>query len=199
MHAARQEGLRIEFAKIEAPLLRPVVMHKLRIASQPRRPVSRDWSKSPRVELDLNLAAIFSRARGRVLRTLTAEGIAVDIRRRIRTAHLAAFRLADPRAICCRTISSSPESNFMSKTASTIVDLHNGTLSGAQIEAGVFSASEITIDSPWFRKSFSQLRGATSWQESRLSVGAITLTRGLDLDAVASISRRSARAGLASR
>ncbi len=72
----------------------------------------------------------------------------------------------------------------MSKTADTIVDLHNGTLSGAQIEAGVFSASEITIVSPWFRKSFAQLRGTTSWQDTRLSIGALTLTRGLDLDAI---------------
>ncbi len=66
----------------------------------------------------------------------------------------------------------------------TVVDLRNGTLSGAQIEAGVFSAGEITIVSPWFRKSFSDLRGATSWQDNRLSIGALTLTRGLDLDAV---------------
>jgi hypothetical protein len=66
----------------------------------------------------------------------------------------------------------------------TVVDLHNGMLSGAQIEAGVFSASDITIASPWFHKSFSQLRGATSWEESRLTIGALTLTRGLDLDVV---------------
>ena len=57
-------------------------------------------------------------------------------------------------------------------------------LSGAQIEAGTFNATDVTIESPWFRKSFSQVRGATSWQEKRLTVGALTLTRGLDLDAV---------------
>jgi hypothetical protein len=70
------------------------------------------------------------------------------------------------------------------ENGNTVVDLHNGMFSGAQIEAGVFSASDITIASPWFRKTFSQLRGATSWQDSRLTVGALTLTRGLDLDAV---------------
>ncbi len=179
--AARQEGLQIEFAKIEAPLLRPVVVHKLQITSRPEAPF-RVRVESPRVELALDLAALFSRARGRVLRTLATDGIAVDIRM---DPHTTSQRFA------WRTLGDLLPDNFRLsgvqlhvENGGTIVDLHNGTLSGAQIEAGVFSASEITIVSPWFRKNFSQLRGTTSWQDTRLSIGAITLTRGLDLDAV---------------
>lgn len=179
--AAQQEGLQIEFEKIEAPLLRPVVVHKLQIASHPEAPF-RVRIESPRVELALDLGAIFSRARGRVLRTLTTDGITVDIRRNSdATSHRFAWR----------TLGDLLPDNFRLSGAElhvengeTIVDLHNGTLSGAQIEAGIFSASEITIVSPWFRKSFAQLRGTTSWQDTRLSIGAITLTRGLDLDAI---------------
>jgi hypothetical protein len=179
--AARQEGLRIEFEKIEAPLWRPVVVHKLQISNQPEAPFSVRVD-SPRVELALNLAALFNRSRGRVLRTLTTEAVTADIRRNPGSA---SHRFA------WRTIEDLLADNFKLsgvdlhvENGDTIVDLHNGTLSGTQIEAGVFSAGEVTIVSPWFRKSFSQLRGTTSWQESRLSIGALTLTRGLDLDVI---------------
>src|SRR5436190_14169708 len=77
---ARQEKLRIEFQKIEAPLLRPVVVHKVQIASQADAPF-RVVVEASRVELGLNFAAIFIRSRGRFLRSLTAEAIRADIRR----------------------------------------------------------------------------------------------------------------------
>jgi hypothetical protein len=180
---ARQEGLRIEFEKIEAPLLRPVVVRKLQITSQTDAPF-RVMIEAPRVELDLNFTAIFDRSRGRFLRSLTAEAISVDIRRNLQPP-------PTPQRFAWRILEDSLADNFKLsgvelhiENGDTVVDLHNGVLSGAQIEAGVFSASNITIASPWFRKTFSQLRGATSWQESRLTVGALTLTRGLDLDAV---------------
>lgn len=179
--AARQEGLRIEFEKIEAPLWRPVVVHKLQIASQPEAPFN-VRIESPRVELALNLAAIFNRSRGHVLRTLTTDGVTVDIRRNPQPAS---------QRFAWRTIEDLLADNFKLsgvelhvENGDTIVDLHNGTLSGAQIEAGVFSAGEVTIVSPWFRKSFSHLRGTTSWQDNLLSIGALTLTRGLDLDVI---------------
>jgi hypothetical protein len=180
---ARQEGLRIEFGKIEAPLLRPVVVHKLQIASQTNAPF-RVVVEASRVELDLNFAAIFNRSQGRFLRSFTVEAINVDIRRNLQPPPAS-------QGFAWRILEDFLADNFKLsgvelhvENGNTVVDLHNGMLSGAQIEAGVFSASDITIVSPWFRKSFSQLRGATSWQESRFTVGALTLTRGLDLDAV---------------
>jgi hypothetical protein len=180
---ARQEGLRIEIGEIQAPLFRPVVMQKLQIASQPEAPF-RVMVAASRVELSLDFAAIISRSRGRFVRSLTGETITVDIRRNPETPpaaqrfpwHILGDSLADNFKL------SGVELHV--ENGDTIVDLHNGILSGAQIEAGVFSASDITIQSPWFRKSFSSLRGATSWQESRLTIGALTLTRGLDIDTV---------------
>jgi hypothetical protein len=180
---ARQEGLRIEFGKIEAPLLRPVVVHKLQIASQADAPF-RVMVEASRVELDLNFAAIFNRSRGRFLRSLTVDAIGVHIRRNLQPPPA-------PQRFAWRILEDFLADNFKLsgvelhvENGNTVVDLHNGMLSGAQIEAGIFSASDITIVSPWFRKSFSQLRGTTSWQESRFTIGALTLTRGLDLDAV---------------
>jgi hypothetical protein len=181
--AARQEGLRIAFEKIEAPLLRPVVVYKLQIVSQTDAPflVTADVS---RAELALNFAAIFSQSRGRFLHSLAAEGIAVDIRRNPQPSPA-------PQRFAWQLLDDLLADNFKFsgvelhiENGTTIVDLHDGVLSGNQIEAGVFTASDITIESPWFRKNFSQLRGATSWQEHRLTVGALTLTRGLDLDAL---------------
>jgi hypothetical protein len=179
----RQEGLRIEVGKIEAPLFRPVVVHQLRIASQAGA-TFRVMVEASRVELALNFAAIFTRSRGRFLRSLTGETIVVDIRRNPETP-------PPTQRFAWRALEDSLADNFKLsgvelhvENGDTVVDLHNGVLSGAQIEAGVFSASDITIASPLFRKSFSNLRGATSWQENRLTIGALTLTRGLDIDVV---------------
>ena len=180
---ARQEGLLIVFEKIEAPLLRPVVVHKLQITSQADAPFH-VMVEAPRVELGLNFAALFDQSRGRFLRSLMVEAICVDISRNPQSPPA-------PQRFAWQIIEDLLADNFKLsgvelhvENGDTVVDLHNGTLSGAQIEAGVFSASDFTIVSPWLRKSFSQLRGVTSWQESWLTVGALTLTRGLDLDAV---------------
>ncbi len=181
---AQQEGLHIEFEKIEAPFLRPVVVHKLKVASEADAPFQVTID-APRVDLVLNLAALVNRSHGRFLRSLAVDGIEVNVRRNLQPP------AASPRRFAWRMLEQCLADNFKLsgielhvENGDTVVDLHNGLLSGAQTEAGVFSASEITIVSPWFRKSFVQLRGATSWQESRLTVGALTLTRGLDLEAV---------------
>jgi hypothetical protein len=181
--AARQEGLRVEFEKIEAPLLRPVVVHKLQITSGAES-LFQVKVEASRVELELDFAAIFDGSRGRLLRSLKGETIGVDIRRNPEPP-LAAQRFD------WRVLDDLLADNFKLsgvqlhvENGETVVDLNNGMISGSQLETGVFSASDITIASPWFRKSFSQLRGATSWQARRFTVGALSLTRGLDLDAV---------------
>jgi hypothetical protein len=180
---ARQEGLRIEFEKIEAPLWRPVIVHKLQITS-PAETTFRVKVEASRIELNLDFAAIFNRSRGRFLRSLSGETIVVDIRRNPQSP-------PPIQGFAWRILEDFLADNFKLsgvelhvENEDTVVDLHNGTLSGTQIEAGVFSASDITIASPLFRKSFSHLRGATSWQESRLTIGALSLTRGLDIDVV---------------
>ncbi|HZE13267.1 MAG TPA: hypothetical protein VE086_05890 [Chthoniobacterales bacterium] len=64
------------------------------------------------------------------------------------------------------------------------VDVHDGALTGSELEAGTLTAHEITIAAPWLHKTFANLRGATSWQENRLSLGALSLVRGLDIDTI---------------
>src|SRR5260370_27508245 len=66
----------------------------------------------------------------------------------------------------------------------TVVLLRNPSISGNQIEAGRLSAGEFAITSPLLRQTFSQLRGATKWQEDRLTVGGMNLARGLDLQSI---------------
>jgi hypothetical protein len=180
---ARQAALRIEFGKIEAPLFRPVVVHNLRVVSEADARIG-VMVEATRVELALNFTTLFSQARGRFLRSLTAEAIKVDITRNLDAApapHRAAWPILDELLADNFKLSGL---ELHVKNGDTIVDLHNGNISGAQIEAGVFSASDITIESSWLRKSFSDLRGATSWQEGRLTIGGLTLARGLDLETV---------------
>lgn len=180
---ARQEGLRIEFEKIEAPLWRPVIVHKLQIVSLPDAPF-RVMVEASRLELELDFSTLVNLSRGRFLRSITGETITVDIRRSPQPSPA-------PHPFSWKILEDLLADNFKLsgvelhvENGETVVDLHNGTLSGIQIEAGVFSASDLTIVSPWLRKSFSQPRGATSWQERRLTVGALALTRGLDLDVI---------------
>src|ERR1044071_4627556 len=180
---ARQDGLQITFEKIEAPMLRPVIVHKLQIASQANAPFQ-VTVEAPRVEITLSFAALVNPSRGRFLRSLMADAISVDIHRNLQP-------LPAPQRFAWGLVEDLLADNFKLsgvelhvENGETVVDLHNGTLSGAQIEAGIFSASDVTIESPWFRKSFPQLRGVTSWQDSQLIVGAVAITRGLDLDAV---------------
>jgi hypothetical protein len=181
-HTARQHGLRIETERIEAPFLRPAVIHQLRLTNEANAPFQIDGAVA-RVEIDLNLAGIFS-GTPRPLHSLVAEGVTLNVRR---TAQLS----ATSRQFAWPVLNNLLSDNFKFsgvqlhiENGSTIVDLREGTLTGSQLESGLFTAKEIAIDSPWFHRSFSNLRGATSWQESRLVVGALSLMTGLDLDTI---------------
>ncbi|MDP9004642.1 MAG: hypothetical protein M3N12_07615 [Verrucomicrobiota bacterium] len=179
----RREGLSIELGKISAPLLRPVAVEKVRIVSQPGAPF-RVAIETSRVELDLNLAALFSSARGRVLHSITVDAVSIDLRQKTEPASGSpqfAWRFVEDLLADNFKISGA---QLHVENGETMVDLQNGTLSGAQIEAGIFTAEKLTVNSRWLRKTFSSLRGATSWQENRLTLGALTLSRGLDLDAI---------------
>ena len=182
-HTARRHGLRIETERIEAPLLRPVVIHRLRLTNEATAPFQIDGAVA-RVEIDLNLAGIFSGA-PRPLHSLVAEGVTLNVRR---SAQLS----APSRPFAWPVLNNLLSDNFKFsgvqlhvENGRTIVDLREGTLTGSQLESGLFTAKEVAIDSPWFQRSFTNLRGATSWQESRLVVGALSLMTGLDLDTIA--------------
>lgn len=179
---ARREGLQLQLEKIEAPLLRPVVVRNLRVESGPAAPFLIKCVAS-RLELDLSLSGIFAGAR-RPLRALKIESLTLDIRQ-----NPAAPSPPQPTAWSVFQNLLADDFNFTGvqlhvENGVTTVELRDGTLSGSVLESGVLTAREVTIVSPWFHKTFSNLRGATSWQENRLAVGAISLMRGLDLDTI---------------
>lgn len=179
---ARQQGLRIETEQIEAPFLRPVIVHKLRVTNGSGAPFRIDGAVT-RLEIDLNLGGIFTGS-SRALRSLIAQGVTLDARRNPHPA-------TPPQRFAWPALEALQSDSFKFsgvqlhvENGSTIVDVRDGTLTGSELETGVFSTKEVAVRSPWFHKSFSNLRGATSWQESRLVIGALSLMRGLDLDTI---------------
>jgi hypothetical protein len=180
--AARREGLQLEFGRIEAPLLRPVIVHDFRFRSDTNAPFQIDGT-APRLEVALNLAAIFTHSR-RPVRSLVVDGLTLDIRQNHAvppSARPAAWSLVENLLADNFKFSGV---RLHVENGPTTIDLRDGALSGSEMEAGVFSAREITIASPWFKKTLTQLRGATSWQESRLALGAVSLMPGLDVDTI---------------
>ena len=88
---AQQEGLRIEFEKIEAPLLRPVVVHNLKVTSESDAPFHVKI-EAPRVEFAPETSPpSLSQSSGRLLRSL-----AVESDRRGRPSKSAATRRSAP-------------------------------------------------------------------------------------------------------
>jgi len=179
---ARREGSQLQLEKIEAPLLRPVIVRNLRVESGPAGPFLIKCTAS-RLELDLSFAGIFTGAR-RPLHALKTEGLTLDIRRNP-TAPSPSQRTAWSvfQNLLADDFNLSGVQLHIDDGV-TAIELRDGTLSGSVLESGTFTAREVTIVSPWFHKTFSNLRGATSWQENRLAVGAISLMRGLDLDTI---------------
>jgi len=179
---SRQQGLQIEAERIEAPFLRPVIVHNLRLSNRTTAPFRINGAVT-RLEMDLNLRALFTGST-RALRSVAAEGVTFDIRRNPQPA------TPSPRFAWSVLKDLQSDSFKFSgvqlhvENGNTIVDLRDGTLTGSELEAGLFTAREVGIGSPWFHKSFSSLRGATSWQATRLVIGGLSLMRGLDLEAI---------------
>jgi hypothetical protein len=180
--AAHREGLSLELGAIEAPFLRPVIVRNLRVRSDPGLPFQIDCT-APRVELGLNLSGIFSGAK-RPLRDLEVDGLTIVIRRDpavAETARRAPWSILENLQADRFKFSGV---NLHAENGVATVDVRDGALTGSELEAGTLTAREISVSAPWFHKTFSNLRGATSWQESRLSLGALNLIRGLDIDTI---------------
>lgn len=180
--AAKREGLRLELGEIEAPFLRPVIIRNVRIHSDASLPFQIEGA-ARRVELGLNLSGIFGGSR-RPVRHLEVEGLTLAIRRSS-AATQAGTRA--PWSVLKTLLADSfnfSAVNLHVENEVTTVDVREGGLTGSELESGTFTAREISIAAPWFQKTLSNLRGATSWQENRLSLGGLTLIRGLDIDMI---------------
>jgi hypothetical protein len=177
---ARREGLQLEIGNIEAPLLRPVVIRDLHLRTEGVAPFQVDCAAS-RLEVALNLSAIFTQTR-RPVRALNVEGLNLSVRGKQETA--SPSRTA-PWSVLENLVAdqfSFTRVQLHVENGVTTVDMRDAALTGSELEAGLFTAREVVIAAPWFSQTISQVRGATSWQESRLAVGAVSLIPGLDLD-----------------
>ncbi|MFL6583845.1 MAG: hypothetical protein ACJ8KU_04945 [Chthoniobacterales bacterium] len=175
---ARQQGLAVEIRTVDAPLLRPVVLHDLHLRSLGDNSVDLEIT---RVEADLRLAAYQSSSGKRLLRTLRVD----DLRGRIDLSGrraVGAKREWQPwqRLLPDQFVVTAPD--LVVRTREIEKRFRNAAISGNELEAGSFRATEIAIKTPWFAKTFYDLHGASFWQENRLTIGAISLMRGLDLD-----------------
>src|SRR6266700_2948606 len=186
---ARHEGLIVNIDRVDAPFLRPIVVRGLRVKSTPENAVRIDLTVT-QASFDLNLKRILLRMREHAIRDLTIQCLRGELRRsnpagRVVTQNgWTTLHKLLPQNI---NIASS---DIRVEDGPTMILLRNGSLSASETEAGRFGAGEVMISSPWFRQTFSQLRGATNWQNNRLTLAGLTLTRGLDLQSItADLSR----------
>ena len=179
---AHRQQLKIELGKISAPFLRPVSIERIRVTSKPGAATQIELNAEQTI-LHPRLAKILT-GRGDGVRNLSIKTARAEIRRDYSES-------VRPALFNWTALQSLLPVNFdighldlRVENGPTVVLLHNASISGNPIEAGRFSAAEFTTTSPLLRQTFSQLRGATKWQEDRLTVGGMNLARGLDLQSI---------------
>ncbi|HET9801068.1 MAG TPA: hypothetical protein VFP82_05220, partial [Chthoniobacterales bacterium] len=171
--------MKIEYGKISAPLLRPVSVDHIRVSSEPGSGTKIDLNGEQAV-FHLNLAKILA-GRGAGIRALSIKNARAEVRRDYSEgAQSTPFNWSALQTLLPTNFEIA-HLDLRVENGPTVVVFRNGAISGNQIESGRFNAGEFTITSPLFRQSFSQLRGATKWQENRLTIGGMNLARGLDL------------------
>jgi hypothetical protein len=175
---ARRQGLQIEVGKIDAPLLRPVVLQQVHVISAANAPCRIDL-KANRAIVDLQLARILTGASGRALRALAIDELHVET-----LCH--AENVAERSKLSWSTLEKLLPENFKIdkldlrvENGSTVALLRKGSLSASPISGGHFHVGELMISSPLFRQTFADLSGATAWHDNRLVLGGFTLARGL--------------------
>jgi hypothetical protein len=175
---AHRQHLKIEIGKITAPFLRPVSIERIRVTSEK--------DAAPQIEFiaEHTILRFSLIGRGDGVRTLSIQTARAQIRRDYsENGKPARFNWTALQAMLPANFDIG-HLDLRVENGPTVVLLRNAAISGNQIEAGRFSAGELTITSPLFRQTFSQLRGATKWQENRLTVGGMNLARGLDLQTI---------------
>jgi hypothetical protein len=179
---ARQEKLTVKTAGIDAPFLGPVTLHGLQVSSSANSAYRIDLS-AKEVVLRLNFKRLFLRTRDRALRNISASDLRVEIRRNETGQALPASAWSTWQKMLPDS-ANFQRSSVRVENGPTVVILRGANFSAAEIESGRFSIDEFTIASPLVRRTFSHLRGATQWQDDRLTFAGVSLTRGLDLDFV---------------
>ncbi|HZS17076.1 MAG TPA: hypothetical protein VFA51_04000 [Candidatus Udaeobacter sp.] len=186
---ARQEGFTVKVDKIDAPFLRPVVIHQLSLRNAHDDALRVEVAITD-VLFELDFKHILLHRQGRAIRNLSIRELRAEVRRTKPTVRAITRR---GWATLHRLLPANftiTDSELRIENGPTLVFLRNGFLSASQAEAGRFTAAEVMIASPWFHQTFSQLHGATHWEADHLTVAGLNLARGLDLQsATADLSR----------
>src|SRR5256886_8225227 len=186
---ARQEGFIVNIDKIDAPFLRPVAIRQLRLRNAHDDKLRIDLTITD-ATFELNFKHILLHSRGRAIRNLSIRELHGELRRSNPTVRAMTRRgWATLHRMLPEDLTVAA-SEVRIENGPTLVLVRNGFLSANQNEAGRFSAAEVMIASPWFHQTFSQLHGATHWEDDHLTIAGLTLTQGLDLQsATADLSR----------
>jgi hypothetical protein len=177
---SRQQGLELKIDKVDAPLLRPVVLRGFHIMSSHDAAFRIDASLA-RATVGLNLNSILLRRSGAALRALSADSMRINIRRGNASQEMLnetgwrSLQKLIPDSFSFEHV------DLRVEDRQTVVLLRNISLSGTEIEAGHFRVDQVVIGSPWFRQTFAQLRGATKWEERRLTIAGLSLAPNVDL------------------
>ena len=179
---ARRQHLKLELGKIDAPLLRPVSIERIRITNEAAVATQIELTAEHatlRLKLAKAIAGKFDGVHG-----LSIQNARLTVRRDFSESKR-------PLDFNWRALQALLPANFdiarldlRVENGPSVVLLRNAAVSGNQIESGRFSADEFSLASPLFRQTFSQLRGATKWQDNRLTIGGLTLARGIDLESM---------------
>ena len=180
---ARQQGLVVSLDQVDAPFLRPVLIRGCRLRSGPDHAFHFEFTVK-QASLDLNFKHILLGMRGRAIRDLSIQELHGELRRsnpagrKMTQQSWATLQQLLPEKLSVASL------EIRVEVGPTMILLRKGFLSASEIEAGRFKAAEVMMTSPWFRQTFSDLRGATNWQDNRLAIAGLSLTRGLDLQSV---------------
>jgi hypothetical protein len=177
---ARQEGFIVSIDKIDTPFLRPVLIRQIQLKTK-REDAFRVELTATDVSVGLNFKHVLLHMGGRIIHNLSIRELHVQVHRTNPNLRALSRRgWATLQRLLPENLNIA-KSEMRVENGATLVLLRGGSLSASETEAGRFNAAEVMVASPWLRQTFSQLRGATHWETNRLTVGGLTLSRGLDL------------------
>lgn len=180
---ARQQNLAIDCENVDAPLFRPAVLEGLRVRTQPDAPLALELDVV-RAEVAFNLGALFGRSEARAVRDLAVAGATVKVHQ---IAPAEAKSAAPSWAVLRDLLADSfriSELNVHVENGATRVDVRGISLTASELESGALLIGDVSVASPLLTRSFASLRGVASWQNNRITLGALSLTRGIDIDAI---------------
>jgi hypothetical protein len=176
----RTQGVKIEFREIDAPFLKPVAIRGLRVTSARPCMFHIDLA-AERATFDLNLRRAFSLSNARALHAVWIDGLRCEIRRDPRETAECNFDWKFLHRLLADQVRLT-NVDLRVNNGSTDFDLRGAEWTASEIESGKFRAREARIATPLFQQTFGDLRGATKWENDHLTLGALSLTRGLDIE-----------------